>query len=168
MTRASKAAAVTLDITHRGTTYIIAPLSEADWAELEGWMQEKTYDQELALIEKIPEAMAELREKKTSEAYDRCRKIVIGGTEAGKILLSVSGSLRVAWLAMRQHNAITIDEVAKLCNDKEFQAKINAKVNSMNLADPEDVLSAGKRAKKKARKKKAPAKRRTKRKTKPR
>ncbi len=160
MTRAGKAAAVNLEVTYRKITYVLSPLSEEDWSELEYWMQERALDRELELIKKLPDE--ELRKTKQSEAYDRSRQIVIGSLEAGKIMLSVVGSIRVAWMALREHNDMSLDDVAKLCNDKKFQQLLQTKINRMNSADAEDVQ----KAKKKVSRKRARAKSHSKRKKK--
>lgn len=162
MTRAGKAAAVDLEIRHGGKRYIISPLEEADWSELEYWMQERTLGAELALIKKLPEKYAELREQKTSEAYDRSRQIIVGGSAAAHIMLSVNGAIRVAWMALRRKNDLTIDDVAALCNDPAFQEKLKQKIDSMNSADPEDVKAAKKKATREAARRKNLSKRKRK------
>lgn len=96
----------------KGQRYVVRPLRECDYAELEAWVQ----DRHVAVVKRnlsgLPEAQQTIL---LQDAFNAARQITMTSKEAMLVLSSVDGSRRMLWMALRQDQPdITLERVAEI------------------------------------------------------
>jgi len=125
-----------------GTTYVVTPLDQQQWAEYEAWLQDTYIDTTKRNLDGLSD---DQQQKLLAQAFQTASMMTIVSEEAQVLSATPAGMFRLFWLglAKRQPN-LTIDEVAAIMDTTE---KVEKAMSSFHRAN--DTSSGNGQSKKK-------------------
>lgn len=124
-----------------GKTYIMSPLSDRDWGELELWMQMRPIALAKEAIRRNSDLDQAQRDVIMSRATDQMMKMAVATPEGAAILVSVDGISMLTWIGLRaRHPDVTFENVRQMMFKPENINAANDAFEFVNMQGPTAAL----------------------------
>jgi hypothetical protein len=139
MTTRAQITAAPVEVVIDGEILRFSPLRDSDYGEFERWVQDRVIELTKRHLDGLP---AEERQHLLDRAFQTAERITIDSPEAVRLMTTVDGACKLAWLSLRrEHSDITYERVRGLLTSPEGTGALLAtRVNGQNLRAVMDTI----------------------------